>query len=120
MRRTARNLLAAAAIGVTVLVATPAAQAAIPTIPNGAGGTITCTDQTGANAGERWCSGIFTTFDGAPLDINVGFPAAPGSGPDGDFPIKEPPAAAGARPRRPPCRPRRGARRRRSVTALTR
>ena len=64
-----------------------AAQAAIPNIPNGAGGNITCTVQTGANAGQRHCSGIFTTFDGAPIDINVGFPPAPASGPDGDFPI---------------------------------
>ena len=64
-----------------------AAQAAIPSIPNGAGGDITCTVQGGANAGERWCSGIYTTFDGAPIDINVAFPPAPASGPDGDFPI---------------------------------
>ena len=63
------------------------AEAAIPNIPNGAGGDITCTVQTGANAGQRHCSGIFTTFDGAPIDINVGFPPAPASGPDGDFPI---------------------------------
>ena len=64
-----------------------AAQAAIPNIPNGAGGDITCTVQTGANAGQRHCSGIFTTFDGAPIDINVGFPPAPASGPDGNFPV---------------------------------
>ena len=69
-------------------VAVPAAaQAAIPSIPDGAGGDITCTVQTGAHAGERYCSGIFTTFDGAPIDVNVGFPPAPASGPDGDFPI---------------------------------
>jgi hypothetical protein len=48
---------------------------------------IPCVLQTGANAGERHCSGIFTTFDGAPIDINVGFPAPSGSGPDGDYPI---------------------------------
>ena len=41
----------------------------------------------GSNAGERWCSGIFTTFDGAPIDINVGFPPAPAAGPDGGFPV---------------------------------
>ena len=63
------------------------ADAAIPNIPNGAGGNLTCTVQGGANAGQRHCSGIFTTFDGAPIDINVGFPPAPGSGPDGDFPV---------------------------------
>ena len=56
-------------------------------IPNIFGGTVACVVQGGANAGERHCSGIFTTFDGAPIDVNVGFPPAPGSGPDGDFPI---------------------------------
>jgi Acetyl xylan esterase (AXE1) len=59
-------------------------EAAIPNVPNGAGGHITCTVQTN---GQRHCSGIFTTFDGAPIDINVGFPPAPASGPDGNFPI---------------------------------
>src|SRR6185436_8453432 len=51
------------------------------------GGAVTCTVQGGGNAGERHCSGIFTTFDGAPIDVNVGFPPAPASGPDGSFPI---------------------------------
>jgi hypothetical protein len=69
------------------LLVPTAAEAAIPNIPNGAGGNITCTVQSGANAGQRHCSGIFTTFDGAPIDINVGFPPAPSSGPDGNFPI---------------------------------
>ena len=75
-------------VGLLGALALPsAAQAAIPNIPDGAGGNITCTVQTGANAGQRRCSGIFTTFDGAPIDINVGFPPAPASGPDGNFPI---------------------------------
>src|SRR5207253_511433 len=60
------------------------AHAAIPSV---FGGTVPCTVQTGANAGERHCSGIFTTFDGAPIDVNVGFPPAPRTGPDGNFPI---------------------------------
>lgn len=63
------------------------AGAAIPSIPNGAGGELPCIVQGGANAGERHCAGIFTTFDGAPIDINVAFPPAPANGPDGDFPI---------------------------------
>jgi predicted acyl esterase len=79
---------AAALIALLAALAVPSAtEAAIPNIPNGAGGDITCTVQSGANAGQRHCSGIFTTFDGAPIDINVGFPPAPASGPDGDFPI---------------------------------
>jgi uncharacterized repeat protein (TIGR01451 family) len=79
--------LAILAAVVAVLASPAAAGAAIPNIPNGAGGNISCTVQTGSNAGERWCSGIFTSFDGAPIDINVAFPPAHASGPDGDFPI---------------------------------
>ena len=86
-RNVTRALATAAALVIALTVA-PAAQAAIPSIPDGAGGQITCTEQAGApNAGERHCSGIFTTFDGAPIDVNVGFPPAPSSGPDGNFPI---------------------------------
>jgi predicted acyl esterase len=78
----------AALFGLLGALALPSAsEAAIPNIPNGAGGNISCSVQTGANAGQRFCSGIFTTFDGAPIDINVGFPPAPASGPDGNFPI---------------------------------
>ncbi|HYB98771.1 MAG TPA: CocE/NonD family hydrolase [Candidatus Limnocylindrales bacterium] len=51
------------------------------------GGSVPCTVQTGGNAGERHCSGIFTTFDGAPIDVNVGFPPAPAAGVDGDYPV---------------------------------
>src|SRR5688572_14539611 len=72
----------------------PAANAAIPGIPeqdgdtNGATGDIACTVQgAGPNVGERHCSGEFLTFDGTPIDITVAFPPAPGSGPDGDFPV---------------------------------
>jgi predicted acyl esterase len=70
-----------------LLLAASATRAAIPTVPNGAGDAIPCVEQGGANAGERHCAGLFTTFDGAPIDVNVGFPPAPASGPDGDFPI---------------------------------
>jgi uncharacterized repeat protein (TIGR01451 family) len=81
-----RRLATLAAV-VSVVALPSAAQAAIPNIPNGDGGNISCTVQTGGNAGERWCSGIFYSFDHAPIDINVGFPPAPASGPDGNFPI---------------------------------
>jgi predicted acyl esterase len=75
----------ASIIAVVALLLASAANAAIPNIPasNGMGGNITCT----VVGGDRQCAGIFTTFDGAPIDINVAFPPAPGSGPDGDFPI---------------------------------
>ena len=69
---------------VAALATAPAADAAIPSL---FGGSVACTVQTGANAGERHCSGIFSSFDGAPIDVNVGFPPAPASGPDGNFPI---------------------------------
>jgi predicted acyl esterase len=85
-RHTTRALATTAALAITCAIA-PAAYAAIPNIPDGAGGQIACADQVAPNAGERFCSGIFTTFDGAPIDINVGFPPAPASGPDGNFPI---------------------------------
>ncbi len=68
-----------------LLAISPSSEAAITSIPDGAGGTIPCTVQTGAHPGQRWCSGIFTTWDGAPIDINVGFPPAPATGPDGNF-----------------------------------
>jgi predicted acyl esterase len=84
--RALRRLVALAGL-LGTLALPAAADAAIPNIPDGAGGNISCTVQSGANAGERWCSGIFTTFDGAPIDVNVGFPPAPATGPDGDFPI---------------------------------
>jgi hypothetical protein len=84
--RTIRRLAALAALfGALTMAST--AEATIASIPNGAGGQIPCTVQTGDNAGQRHCAGIFTTFDGAPIDINVGFPPAPVAGPDGDFPI---------------------------------
>jgi predicted acyl esterase len=78
MTRTLALLAALAALSTA-----SAAEAAISSIPDGAGGSIACT----ANAGERDCAGTFTTFDGAPIDVNVGFPPTPASGPDGNFPI---------------------------------
>src|SRR5512144_2857269 len=76
--------LVAAVASLSVLSPAGSARAAISSV---LGGAVTCTVQGGADAGERHCSGIFTTFDGAPIDVNVGFPPAPASGPDGDFPI---------------------------------
>jgi predicted acyl esterase len=84
-KRLMRRLAALVAL-LGSLALSPTAEATISSIPDGAGGQIPCTLQTGANAGQRFCAGIFTTFDGAPIDINVGFPPAPTTGPDGDFP----------------------------------
>jgi predicted acyl esterase len=82
-----RALLATAAAGATLLATPALSHAAIPSIPDGDTGTIACTVQSGGDAGERWCSGTFTSFDGAPIDVNVGFPPAPAGGPDGNFPV---------------------------------
>jgi hypothetical protein len=79
MRKTVAWL---SALGALAFV--PGADAAIPDL---FGGTVACTVQTGGDAGERHCSGIFTSFDGTAIDVNVGFPLAPPSGPDGNFPI---------------------------------
>ena len=68
-------------LGVVLLACAPVADAAISSV---LGGAVTCTVQPD---GERHCAGIFTSFDGAPIDVNVGFPPAPASGPDGNFPI---------------------------------
>jgi hypothetical protein len=57
------------------------------TISSVFGGSVPCTVQGGANAGERHCAGIFTTFDGAPIDVNVGFPPATPGSVDGAFPM---------------------------------
>ncbi len=86
-RRSLKVTLAGLVAATAALIGAPAATAAIPNIPDGDDGSLTCAVQAGDNAGERHCSGIFTTFDGSPIDINVGFPPAPESGPDGDFPV---------------------------------
>jgi predicted acyl esterase len=91
----AERALGAMIAAIAVLACVPSAQAAIPSIPSshdGTGAPIPCTVQpAGPDEGERWCGAaadaIFTTFDGAPIDIAVGFPPAPASGPDGDFPV---------------------------------
>jgi len=71
---------AAVILGLVSLACASVADAAISSV---LGGTATCTVQPD---GERHCAGIFTSFDGAPIDVNVGFPPVPGSGPDGSFP----------------------------------
>ncbi len=81
-------MVAAAAGALALAPAAHATIAGIPSAHDGSGTPIACVAQPAPpeNAGERHCSGIFTTFDGAPIDINVAFPPDPG-GTDGDFPI---------------------------------
>ncbi len=75
-----KNAVALLATVLTLALA-PVAHATIASV---LGGAAPCTVQ---GDGERHCAGIFTSFDGAPIDVNVGFPPVPASGPDGDFPI---------------------------------
>src|ERR1700759_3280691 len=81
-----RNLIALAAAMALLALAIPATAGA--TI-NSVFGTVTCTEQTGANAGQRWCGNTAGTtvssFDGTPIDISVGFPAATGE--DKNYPV---------------------------------
>src|ERR1700760_1015186 len=81
-----RNLIAlAAAMALLALVIPATAGATI----NSVFGTVTCTEQTGANAGQRWCGNSANTtvpsFDGTPIDVSVGFPVATGE--DKSYPV---------------------------------
>src|SRR4051794_35167752 len=66
---------------IAIAISAPPASADITSV---LGGSAPCVVQAD---GTRQCSGMFTTFDGAPIDVNVGFPPAPASGPDGNFAI---------------------------------
>jgi Acetyl xylan esterase (AXE1) len=73
-------------VGIVTLLAAPAADAAIPSV---FGGDVSCSVQGG---GARFCGGTSPrstthTFDGVPVDVNVAFPPAPSSGPDGPYPV---------------------------------
>src|SRR2546422_472104 len=70
-----KTLVLLTALGAIAVAAT--GEATISNVSDGAAGTIPCTVQSGSNAGERHCSGIFTTFDGAPIDVNIGVPPPP-------------------------------------------
>lgn len=73
--------VAVALLAVLLALAPSPAHATIASVLAGAAPCATQPD------GERHCAGIFTTFDGAPIDVNVGFPPAPAVGPDGGFPV---------------------------------
>lgn len=66
--------------------APPSAAAAVPSVFDGA---IACSVQSN---GTRFCGNssprsTVPSFDGVPIDVNVGLPPAPASGPDGNFPL---------------------------------
>ncbi len=60
------------------------AQAADAAVSKAFDGALDCTVR---GDGTRLCAGTVPTFDGTPLDVNLVLPPAPGSGPDGDFPL---------------------------------
>jgi predicted acyl esterase len=79
-------LMVAAVASALALVLPGAANAAIPSVFDGA---VNCTVQ---GDGDRVCGSdsprsTVETFDGVPIDVNVAFPPEPASGPDGGFPL---------------------------------
>jgi hypothetical protein len=81
-----RSLLVSLAGLACALVAPSMASATIGSV---FGGTVACTEQTGANAGQRWCGNSAGTtvpsFDGTPIDVAVAFP--PATGEDKNYPV---------------------------------
>lgn len=71
-----------AALALTV--AAPSADAAVKSVFDGA---APCVNQGASHGNVRFCSGLVRSFDGAPIDVNVTFPADPGSGGDGNYPV---------------------------------
>jgi hypothetical protein len=82
---TRKLFLLVGAIAVVALAIPAAAGATIGSVF----GTVTCTEQTGVNAGQRWCGNTANTtvpvWDGTPIDVSVGFPAATGE--DNNYPV---------------------------------
>jgi hypothetical protein len=80
-----RKLFALSAVVVGLLVVPSVASATISSVF----GTIPCTVQSGANAGQRWCGekagATVSSFDGTPIDIAMAFPAESGS--DNNYPV---------------------------------
>ena len=81
MRRIAALIVASAA-----LIWAPTADAAITSVFDG---DVSCTTR---GDGVRFCGSTSPrsttrTFDGVPIDVNVAFPPAPASGPDGPYPL---------------------------------
>ena len=77
-----------------MFVVPSAAQAEISQVFTDTASPVNCTVQDAPNAGVRYCTqqapatfSTVPTFDGVPIDVNVAFPPAPESGPDGPYPV---------------------------------
>ena len=73
-------------VGLALLVLASVANAAITAVFDG---TVACTVEAD---GVRFCGSssprsTVAAFDGVPIDVNVAFPPAPASGPDGGYPL---------------------------------
>src|ERR1700753_3931353 len=75
-------MLTAATLSAAGLLFPGAAHAAIPQVFTTTATPLSCTVQS---SGQRFCSGIIASWDGIPLDVNVGFPAAAGT--DTQWPV---------------------------------
>ncbi len=78
--------LIALSVTFAALVLAPTANATITSV---FGGDVSCAVQ---GDGVRFCGSnaprsTTKTFDGVPIDVNVAFPPAPASGPDGNYPL---------------------------------
>ena len=81
---------------VVALLAPASADAEITSVFTSTSTPVDCEVQTGGDAGIRLCSHLagdpddprstVATFDGVPIDVNVAFPPAPETGPDGPYP----------------------------------
>ena len=82
--RRPRFTLLALLIATVALLAPSTSSAAINDV---FGGDVSCSVESG---GVRFCGGTLTTsdtFDGVPIDVNVGFPPEPATGPDNNYPL---------------------------------
>jgi hypothetical protein len=77
-----RRKLSAAMVVAAGLIAAPPAHAAIPQVFTKTATPLSCTVQA---SGQRFCSGQILSWDGIPLDVNVGFPAE--AAPDSAWPV---------------------------------
>ncbi len=84
--RRGRCLLILAGLLAIGLAAPVSASATISSVFEG---KVSCAEQSGANAGQRWCGTTTGTtvasWDGTPIDVTVGFPVATGS--DANYPV---------------------------------
>jgi predicted acyl esterase len=83
------STLFAALLGALFLIPTDSEALVPASIPDVFDGAVACSEQ---GDGSRYCGSssprsTVETFDGVPIDVNVAFPPAPATGPDGNYPL---------------------------------